>query len=148
MTQKIEKSGEGFDKTFLYKRLKKTIILNRNKQLTGQNFLKRNTKFSNRESTLVPSMFYHFRREWAKRVTSNRIELLPIRNSVKIINVHCVAMQLDKWHSTWAVFPSCAPVSLWNFFHLDSRIAKASRRLNCVLQLHNVFIRTNISAQH
>ena len=34
---------------------------------------------------------------------------------------------------------SCAAVLLQNFFHLDSRITKASRRLNCVLQLHNVF---------
>ena len=44
--------GQKFDKMNLPKTVKKkTIILNRNKQLTGQNFLKRNTKFSNREST-------------------------------------------------------------------------------------------------
>ena len=42
-------------------------------------------------------------------------------------------------HFTRAICFSCAAVLLHNFFRLDSRITKANRRLNCVLQLHNVF---------
>ena len=69
--------------------------------------LKRNMKFSTRDST-KPRPWYHFKREWAKGVTKNTINSYQsVYNSVKIIrNAKYVTLQ---FHSS-------------NFFLLCSRL--------------------------
>ena len=68
------------------------------------------------------------------------------RHSIKI-NYQCcstlfrVAVRFSKQFSF-----SCAVFNCGNFFPLDRSIVRASRRLNCVLQLQNVIALGSLSA--
>ena len=138
MTVLLLKSQK-FDKICLSGKVKP----NKNTVDWSELILKRNTKFSNQKSTTKPRCMLPFQKGMGEMSDKQKNYFLPVCNSVKIINVHYVALQLD----LATLYPSNFPVNceisfIWIAILRRQVDVLKTVYFSCIVHLHKYFFST------